>query len=393
MQLFLKMNNISQTHNCFGCGVCAIACSKQIISIRLNVDGFYEPYIAESEKCTECGLCVEVCSYSHEDYALRNTSLHSYGAWSKEHAVRKKCSSGGVAFEIGRFLISQGYKVLGCKYNVDDNRAEHYLASTVEELIPSIGSKYIQSYTVKGLKQIDKKQKYLVTGTPCQIDSFRRYIQKFRCEDNFVLMDFFCHGVPSKLMWDNYVKLAEKKVGKLTYVSWRNKQTGWHDSWSMAIDGEEHGESVNWHAPYNVLIKGKKSFLNSQWSRGDLFYKFFLSDACLGKACYNKCRFKYDKSSADIRLGDFWGSTYSADENGVSALVSFTDKGYRTLNALGNVVLIETPFKIVSEGQMKENPKQKVITPLIKFLLRKNISLTNPLYRLVFFFQRIIINH
>ena len=30
------MNNISSIKNCFGCGVCAIACPKKIIDLRLN---------------------------------------------------------------------------------------------------------------------------------------------------------------------------------------------------------------------------------------------------------------------------------------------------------------------------------------------------------------------
>ena len=67
------------------------------------------------------------------------------------------------------------------------------------------------TYAVKFLNiSINKKEKYLVTGTPCQIDSFRKYIKKFRVEDNFVLMDFFCHGVPSKLVWDKYITEKEK---------------------------------------------------------------------------------------------------------------------------------------------------------------------------------------
>ena len=112
----------------------------------------------------------------------------------------------------------------------------------------SIGSKYIQSYTEEAFKRIKRKeQKYLITGTPCQIDSFRRYIQRFHCEDNFVLLDFFCHGVPSMLLWKKYTEWAEKKVGKITYASWRNKWTGWHDSWAMGIDGKEHGVKIDWH--------------------------------------------------------------------------------------------------------------------------------------------------
>lgn len=343
--------NVSQIHDCFGCGVCAIACGRKIIDIQLNADGFYEPYITEHEKCTDCGLCVEVCSYSHHDIALKDSSISSYAAWSKDAAVRRKCSSGGIGFELGRRLIADGYKVSGVRYNAEKNQAEHYIATTVEELIASIGSKYIQSYTVDGFRQINRKEKYLVTGTPCQIDSFRRYIQRFKCEDNFVLMDFFCHGVPSKLMWDKYVKWAEKKVGKLTYVSWRNKQTGWHDSWAMAIDGEEHGEKVNWHDSYNMLIKGGKSYLNSRLSQGDMFYKLFLSNACLGNACYEKCRFKWDHSSADIRIGDAWGTAFKNNEEGISAAVAFTQKG-KTLLQSCNCQLEEHPFNVVSENQM-----------------------------------------
>ena len=361
------MKNIGHIHDCYGCGVCATVCAKQIICIELNGDGFYEPRITDESKCTNCGLCLDVCAYSHDDLSLKDRCLKSYGAWSKDEAVRRKCSSGGVGFELGRTLIGEGYKVCGVRYNAEANRAEHYIATTVEEMIPSIGSKYIQSYTVDGFKAIDLKQKYLVTGTPCQIDSFRRYLQKFKKEDNFILMDFFCHGVPSKLMWDKYVKWAETKVGKLTYVSWRNKFTGWHDSWAMAIDGTEHGEPVNWHESYNLLIGGKKSFLNSRLSQGDMFYRLFLSDACLGKACYEKCKYKYDHSSADIRIGDAWGSHYKDDEKGVSVAISFTEKGNIILRQC-NICRENQPLEIVTEYQMKHSPQ---LPPYHALLLKK----------------------
>ena len=47
--------NISNIHNCFGCGVCAISCPKKIINIRLNKEGFYEPYLEKNDKCIHCG--------------------------------------------------------------------------------------------------------------------------------------------------------------------------------------------------------------------------------------------------------------------------------------------------------------------------------------------------
>ena len=366
--------NICDIHNCYGCGVCAIVCSKKIIQIRLNKDGFYEPYIDEPDKCTDCGLCMDVCSYSQEGLSLKETTIRSYAAWSKDAAVRRKCSSGGIGFELGRTLINQGFKVCGVRYNIEKNQAEHYIATTVEELIQSIGSKYIQSYTVDGFKAVNRKEKYLVTGTPCQIDSFRRYIQRFNVENNFILMDFFCHGVPSKLMWDKYIKEVEKKTGKVTYVSWRNKFTGWHDSWAMSIDGEKTGEKVNWNHSYNLLIKEKKGFFNSRLSQGDMFYRLFLSDACLGKACYEKCKFKYDKSSADIRIGDLWGKAYKDNEDGVSAAVAFTEKGNELLKEC-NCELVGHPFEVVSEGQMKKCPKRNRLYYKMSELLSKESTI------------------
>ena len=346
------MNNISKIHDCYGCGVCATACGRKIIEIGLNAEGFYEPHITDPNKCTNCGICTEVCAYLHGELALKETKIYPYAAWSKDHLVRRKCSSGGAGFEIGKYLLGQGYKVCGVRYNADKNRAEHYIATNVEELIPSAGSKYIQSYTVDGFKAINRKEKYLVTGSPCQIDSFRRYIRKFRCEDNFVLLDFFCHGVPSMLVWKKYTEWAEKQVGKITYASWRNKWTGWHDSWAMGIDGEEHGEKINWHDSYDMLIREKKSYIESRLSQGDMFYQLFLGDCCLGKQCYDHCKYKYNRSSADIRIGDLWGKTYNDDEDGVSGAVAFTQKGNEVLKQC-NCELVEHSFDVVAEGQMK----------------------------------------
>lgn len=353
--------NISNTHDCYGCGVCDVVCPKNIIEIKLNKDGFYEPRITDAANCIDCGMCMKVCSFNNDGVSLKDQTIHSYAAWSKDSAVRQRCSSGGVGYELGKHLIGEGYKVCAVKYDAEKNQAEHYVATTVEELLPSIGSKYIQSYTVDGFRAINRKEKYLVTGTPCQIDSFRRYIQKFHCEDNFVLMDFFCHGVPSKLMWDKYVASAEQKVGKLTYVSWRNKRTGWHDSWAMAIDGEDvEDETVDWHDSYNLLTRGKKNFIYGRLSQGDPFYKLFLGDQCLGKQCYENCKFKYDHSSADIRIGDLWGKTYEKDEKGISGAVAFTEKGDALLHAI-NCELVEHPFGVVAEGQMQTMPQRSAL--------------------------------
>ena len=152
------MKNITDIKNCYGCGVCSLACAKNIIDLKLNKEGFYIPYITKEKECTGCGLCIDVCSFKNIDSIIQEKPLSSYAGWSKEFAVQRKCSSGGVGFEVGRALIQYGYQLCGVLYNTESNRAEHYIASTQEELIRSIGSKYIQSYTVEAFRQLYRKK-------------------------------------------------------------------------------------------------------------------------------------------------------------------------------------------------------------------------------------------
>ena len=385
--------NISIIHNCYGCGVCAVSCPKDIIKIGLNDDGFYGAFVKDDELCIQCGICLDVCAFNHVELSLNyDRPLQSWAAWSNDTDIRRKCSSGGIGFEIGKQLIKKGYKAVGCRYDIKNQKTEHFVANTVEEFVQSIGSKYIQSYTVDAFRQIKRKgEKYLIAGTPCQIDSFRRMIRRFHCEENFILMDFFCHCVPSIYAWKAYVRMLEKKVGTITYASWRNKlEYGWHDNYLMGIDGEKTSEPVDWHASFNVLIKEKKCFIQSRRSQGDLFYKLFLGDLCLGKQCQKNCKYKYDKSSADIRIGDLWGKTYRNDENGVSALIAFSERGKTLVDELENVSLVEHPFDVVAEGQMKKNARAKELQPLVMYLLKKNIPLDGVLFKVTFFVQRVI---
>lgn len=348
------MKNISDVHNCYGCGVCSIACAKKIIDLHLNSEGFYEPYLTDLDKCTDCGLCREVCAFLHDQKCTDGKVVASFGAWSNDEKVRRKCSSGGVGYEIAKVLMQYGYKACVVRYNAEKERVEHYISDTEENLISSTGSKYLQSYTVEAFKFINRKEKYLITGTPCQIDSFRRYAKVFRCEDNFVFLDFFCHGVPSMAMWEKYKKYVEDKVGRLTYVSWRNKYKGWHDSWAMGIEGINSCRNTE----IANSLDEKHCDYESLRSKGDFFYRLFIGDCCLGKQCYNHCKYKYDKSSADIRIGDMWGKTYVKDEDGVSAVACFTERG-NTILKLANCKLTEHTFDVIAEGQMKESPKVK----------------------------------
>jgi len=191
--------------------------------------------------------------------------------------------------------------------------------------------------------------------------------------------------------WKAYIKMLEPEIGVVTYASWRNKfEYGWHESWIMGMDGKKTSKPVDWQESYNFILREKKTFVQSRKSQGDVFYKLFLGDVSLGPQCEKNCKYKYDRSSADIRIGDLWGNTYKDDEKGVSALVAFTEKGRKVVERLKNVTLVEHPFDVVAEGQMKKNAHAKEVKPFVMWALKKGIPLGGFYYKTLFFLQKVI---
>lgn len=384
------MKNIKDINNCYGCGVCVIACPKSALKLHLNNDGFYAPVLSD-KLCVNCGICVKVCAFSHNNLALERQNICSYGAWSNDRSIRLKSSSGGVAFELSRFLLSQGYKSCCVKYDESKQRAEHYIASCVDELYPSIGSKYLQSYTIDAFKSISRNEKYILFGTPCQIDSFRRYIQLHNVEDNFILVDFFCHSVPSMLAWNKYRQIVEKRIGVTVYASWRHKFNGWHDSWVMVLCGNRDctNNKQDLRCFKSCTVDNSQDKIHiSKFTEDDLFYNLFLGDYCSNPACKDSCKYKYDKSSADIRLGDFWGKTYENNDEGVSSVVAFTERGNDIVKSI-DCTLNEFPFEVVAEGQMKANIESAYTSKLIYKKLKDENSKEGS-FKCIFFIERVL---
>lgn len=340
--------NIKDNHDCYGCGVCAAACPKKIISIKLNQEGFYEPYIIDEDQCVDCSICFDVCSYNYDETSEKTKVIQAFAGWSNNSETRKKCSSGGVAYEIAVNAIKQGFAFCGVLYNARKNRAEHYITDSIDSLTQSIGSKYIQSYTVDAFKELGNKGDFLVVGTPCQIDSLRRFIKKKKIEDHFILVDIYCHGVTSMNVWTKYTRKIEAEVGKIEAASWRNKHVFANDNHNIS-----EVKPVDWHDSYNIIIKGEKGIYQKKASKGDVFFQYFLKEDCLGKSCYSKCKYRYDKSSADIRIGDCWGDYFQDDKKGVNSVVIFSQKGKDFLQNC-DCTFQELPFSIVAQGQMKK---------------------------------------
>ena len=360
------MKNVADIKDCFGCGLCATVCAHKVIDIRLNDNGFWGPVAVDPSKCTECGLCMRVCSFIN--HSQTSSPVKCYAGWSNDDDVRNSSTSGGVSYELAKHLISEGYKFCGVRYNADKCRAEHYIASTVEELAASKGSKYLQSFTLDALSGINRKEKYMVVGTPCHIASFRRYLDLFNCQDNFILVDFFCHGVPSYHLWDKYLDKYSSGLGEIRSATWRNKEHGWRRSYCVSINGEKD------------TYRAGRGY--------DEFYTMFLGDACLNKPCYTDCRFKYDRSAADIRIGDFWGEKFKDDDCGVNAIMVYSQTADTVLRE-ADLNLNDCLLSEAVSGQMRSNADYPRLYPLIMRGLRGRYNVLSILSGMVYVLKKL----
>lgn len=155
----MNINDTSAIRECTSCQMCAAVCSRDAISIHLNEDGFYRPYIDE-DKCVDCGLCTKVCYKFDANVKVTSTEelgkVKVYSAQYKSDSILEKVTSGGVADALAKELVKQGFVCIGVTYNDDRHRAEHVIASTVGETDAFRGSKYIQSYSLDAFKSLVK---------------------------------------------------------------------------------------------------------------------------------------------------------------------------------------------------------------------------------------------
>ena len=316
------MSNIAdlgQLHDCTGCGMCAAVCPVDAIQIRLTEDGFYMPKV-DTEKCINCSKCVKTCykfDASYHAHVEEDSDIPCYSAKNKNPEELKISSSGAVSIELMRECLKRGYYVAGVAYDYEQERAVTKIAKRPEELRQFQGSKYFQSYTEQAFREIvqDKSsQKYAIFGTPCQIYAFSKYAERTHQEDRFFLVDIFCHGCPSFLVWKKYLaaKKEQLKTDNFDEIRFRSKSHGWHEFCFDFIYGTQH------HVTSKI---------------SDPFYELFFSNDTLNKSCYD-CVARSSVEKADLRLGDFWGARCDMDTEGISAVAICSERGESVFSSI-----------------------------------------------------------
>lgn len=356
------------TNTCCGCGACSIMCPTNAIEIKRDEKGFLKSFI-DQEKCIRCKKCKTVCPFSANKAVDIDKDRHNlYMLKSLDKKILNTTASGGAGYEISEALSIAGYDVVGCIYDKEKREAVHRIAKAgdLNSLNVFKGSKYLQSSTDEAFNDvINDTNKAVVFGTPCQIAGIDLLLKSKNRREDYILVDLICHGVPSQNLWSKYIKEGSEKYGygESPDVKFRDKSKGWRVM-HMNIEGES------------------KKYVKKDVK--DLLYRFFLLGNCYMEACY-ECNFR-TSSSADIRIGDYWGPRYKDDKEGVSMVIAMTEAGENLLGILKKDNKIELDQKECIEYWTVQYPENPIKPVFYNELLKDLADETKPLDEIAEFY-------
>lgn len=325
----IKLNNKS---DCCGCSACYSICSHNAIEFTVDQEGFFYP-VFNQNLCTDCGLCEKVCPVIYYKTQLKNGNPVIYSAINNNEKQYMQSSSGGIFILLCEFIISKGGIVCGVIY--DKNFAvKHSFAKTLDECKTFQGSKYVQS----DIRDIYPKIKsilkdnipVLFSGTPCQVAGLKLYLRKNY--NNLYTVDLICHGVPSPLIFKDYLKLVKGK-NEICHINMKSKS-------------KKKGTAIRFD-----FLNGKHI---CQTLKTDLWNKLYFRHYIVRLSCHD-CQFTHYNRPGDITIGDYWGiDKYHPDFHSgkmVSLIMVNNGKGTCMLNSISTKI----DFILVSKSETLQN--------------------------------------
>lgn len=332
------MVHLADKNKCTGCSACASSCPNGCITMVCDREGFAFPSINNSA-CLNCELCRKACPVLNVKETNSKNTL-AYAAYTMDTDLRMESSSGGIFSEISKEVLKRNGVIYGAAY--DKNfRVIHKCVDQYESLDSLRRAKYSQSDLGNCFPEIKKRLEYgqrvLFSGTPCQVAGLQSFLGKYY--ENLICIDFVCHGVPSPMVWEQYVLYRSNldSQGSLPQrINLRCKESGW-SKYSYSVD-------FSYENGVRHLCK------NSE----DEYMKMFVNDYILRKSC-GCCQEKGYERKSDITLGDFWGIWDVApemdDDKGTSLVLVHSEKGHSMIEQISHRIRIKA-VKLNQASQM-----------------------------------------
>lgn len=281
-----RLPQLCDNKTCTGCLACVNACNQDALTITKDDEGFYRPRL-NVEKCIICGLCEKSCPILTPAKRQDERDIKVYAAWHRDEVIRAKSTSGGAFSALASVVVRKGGVVFGASYT-EDLTIKHIEVSDEAGLERLRLSKYAQSLVGDTLQLVKKRllegRMVLFVGTPCQVAGLKNYLHKDY--DNLILVDFYCHGVPSIDLLQQYVKWLEAKHGKIQNLVFRDKRKGWYDS--LRVIEKANGK--------HCILKGND---DAYWEAFNHY------DNSMQECCY-ACKVQGLPRISDITIADFW---------------------------------------------------------------------------------------
>ena len=316
--MMMKNSNISHTvknNLCTGCGVCEDICPKHCITIQ-RIDGEHRPVVNE-DTCNRCSKCLNVCpgigidfikhqplseGQKYDKYIGRYVGLHT--GYSLDDNMRYHSASGGMVSQFIIYLLDKnvidGAVVTGYK---DDHITPYsYIARTKDEVIKARSSKYCPvalNGVGNDIASRPKGERYVIVGTPCHIQGFRKRMtidRKLR-ERVVGLFSIYCSSGRTFNGQDYLLKHYGVEKKDIKYFAYRDEGC----LGQLTIQGKEM-ISIPFTSYYGPLLKS-----------------FFKPHRCL------TCIDHYGEL-ADVCFGDIHIHPYDKDKIGTSSWITRTKK-------------------------------------------------------------------
>lgn len=375
------MINIKDKSQCCGCGACAQKCPRGCIMMSDDEEGFKYPII-DSTLCIKCGLCDKVCPILNNFSIINPQKV--YAAYNINEEQRLHSSSGALFPLLAEETINEGGVVFGAAFDDNWNVILDYTEDKIG-IDRFRGSKYVQANVRETFKLCEDFLKsgrnVLFSGTPCQIAGLKLYLNKEY--EKLITIDVVCHGVPSPMIWHEYLLASVENTFNLKRQSMEKVPVCPASNYMSLIKGINFRDKSDGWKKYRFVLETVEnksntvipSYIINEYHRENIFMKAFLSDLILRPSCYT-CPFRgINHRQSDISIADFWGIQKVFpeidDDKGVSLVFINSEKGISAIS-IPKLVIKQIELDNISflNGGLRNsidiNPRRKFFFKSIK---------------------------